>query len=100
MKELKENLIIYKVPSPEELGRVNPYLFVDSLAEEISRIFYQIKVQKKFASRKQKTHQLYCHLPKEYEIQQLKIIKIQIEVIATSLLTEIKEKMHWAGLAS
>ncbi|MBI1829278.1 MAG: hypothetical protein HYR87_07390 [Thaumarchaeota archaeon] len=100
MTEIKYNCIIYQVPSKSELGVVNPYLFVESLAEEISKVFYQIKVRKKFASRKQKTHQVYCQLPKEYEIQQLRLIKIQIEVIASSLLAEIKEKMRFAGLAS
>lgn len=99
MTEIKENIIIYKVPSNDELGQVNPYLFVETLAEEITKVFGQIKVNKKFASRKQKTHQLYCLLPKDYQIEQLRLIKVQIEVMANSLLAEIKEKMRFAAFS-
>jgi hypothetical protein len=100
MIEIKGKTIIYTLPSNDVLGQVSPFLFIEKLEDEIALIWPQIKVNKVFANRKQGTHQIYCVLPFTFTNEQIRLIKLQIELIASSLLTDLKDKIYFAGLAS
>ena len=82
------------------LEGLNPYLFIERLAEEILNVWFFIEVKKVFSSKKQSSLQIYCLLPSHYSKEQIKLIKIQIELIASKLLIELKDKLFFAGLAS
>lgn len=100
MIEIKGKTIIYTLPNNDVLGQVSPFLFIERLEDEIAVIWPQIKANKVFANRKQGTHQLYCVLPSTFTNEQIRLIKLQIELIASKLLTDLKDKIHFAGLAS
>jgi hypothetical protein len=100
MIEIKGKTIIYTMPSNDVLGQVSPYLLMEKLEEQIVTTWPQLKVSKVFASKKQQSHQIYCDLPSTFANEQIRLIKIQIELIANNLLADLKEKIHFAGLAS
>ena len=99
MIEIKEKTIIYTLEA-NNLDGLNPYLFVERLAEEILNVWSFIEVKKVFSSKKHSRLQIYCHLPSHYSKEQIKLIKIQIELLASNLLVELKDKLFFAGLAS
>lgn len=100
MIEIKGKTIIYTLPSSNILGQVSPYLFIEKLEDEITLIWPQLKVNKTFASKKQHSHQIYCALPSSFANEQIRLVKLQIELIASSLLIDLKDKIYFAGLAS
>lgn len=100
MIEIKGKTIIYTLPSNDVLGQVSPYLFIEKLEDEIALTWPQLKVNKVFANRKQGTHQLYCVLPASFTNEQIRLVKLQIELVASSLLADLKDKIYFAGLAS
>lgn len=99
MIEIKDNVIVYKVPINGDLGLISPYLFIERLADKVVETFPQIQVNKVFVSRMEAFHQLYCSLPKHYSKEQILLISKQIEIIATSLFERLQEKIHFARLA-
>ena len=100
MIEIKGKTIIYTLPSNNTLGQVNPYLLIEKLEEQIIMTWPEIKVNKICANRKQSTHKIYCVLPTSFANEQIRLIKLQIELIASNLLFNLKEKIYFAGLAS
>lgn len=100
MIEIKGKTIIYTVPSSSNLGQVSPHLLIEKLEDEIVLTWPQLKVKKVFASRKQDNYQIYCVLPANFANEQIRLIKIQIELIAASLLAGLQKNMYFAGLAS
>lgn len=100
MIEITGQTIIYTVPSSNVLGQVSPYLLLEKLEDEIALIWPQLTVNKVFVSGKEATYKLFCVLPNAYAREQIRVIKLQIELIASNLLTEIKDKIYFAGLAS
>ncbi len=99
MIETKGKVIVYKVPINGDLGLLSPYLFIERLFDEVVETFPQIKVNKVFVSRIEAFHQLHCNMPKHYSKEQVLLISKQIEIIATSLLKGLQEKIHLARLA-
>lgn len=99
MIEIKGKAIIYTIEE-DNLGQVSPYLFSERLAEEINKVFPFLKVNKLFASKKQTMMQIYCLLPAHYTKEQVHLIKIQIELLSSNLLADLKDKIYFAGLAS
>jgi hypothetical protein len=100
MIEIKGKTIIYTLPSSDVLGQVSPFLFIEKLEDEIALIWPQLKVNKVFVNRKQGTHQLYCLLPSNFALEQVRLVKLQIDIIANKLLTDLKDKIYNASLAS
>ena len=99
MIEIKGKTIVYTLPSNDVLGQVSPFLFIEKLEDEIALIWPQLRLNKIFANRKQGTHQLYCVLPSTFTNEQIRLIKLQIELIASNLLADLKDKIYFAGLA-
>jgi hypothetical protein len=100
MIEIKGKTIIYTLPSNNALGQVSPFLFIEKLEDEIALIWPQLKINKVFASRNHHYHQIYCVLPIDYTTEQIRLIKVQIELIAASLLADLQKKIYFASLAS
>lgn len=98
MVQIKGKTIIYTVPESSQLGQISPYLLIERLAEEITTIWPQLKVNKIFGSKKQHSYQIRCILPTNYADEQVRLIKAQVELIATSLLTDLQEKINWAKM--
>jgi hypothetical protein len=99
MIKIQGKTLIYKIQA-NELGEVNQYLFVDRLAEEINKVFPFLEVNKLLPSKKQSSMEIYCLFPTHYTKEQINLIKIQIELLSSNLLAELKDKIHFAGLAS
>lgn len=99
MIKAKGKIILYRVDS-ELLGQVSPYLFVERLAEEIMKVFPFLVVKKLFSSKKQSSLEIHSLCPSNYSDQQVNLIKIQIELIASNLVLELKDKIYFAGLVS
>lgn len=99
MIEIKGKSIIYTLEI-SNLGQLNPYLFIERLAEEVSNVWSFVQVNKVFSSKWQSTFQIHCFLPNHFTKEQIKLIKIQIELTANSLLADLKDKLFFAGLAS
>jgi len=97
--EIREKTIIYTLET-SSLEGLNPYLFIERLAEEILNVWPFLRVNKVFSCKKQSTFQIHCLLPTHYTQEQIKLVKIQIELIASKLLIELKDKPFFAGLAS
>jgi hypothetical protein len=100
MFEIKDNQIIYTLPDNDSLEPVNPYLFVERLTDEIRKIWPYLELKTVFARRRNFNHKIYFYLPDSFTSQQIKLIRIQLELIANNLLLELKAKIHLAGLAS
>lgn len=99
MVQIKGKTIIYTTPDSDQLGQVSPYLFIEKLAEKISEVFPSLRVNKVFASKNQHAHQIYCKLPSSYANDQIRLIKVQIDIIAASLLADLQEKIYSARIA-
>jgi hypothetical protein len=100
MFEIKDNQIIYTLPDKDSLEPVNPYLFIERLTDEIRKIWPYLELKTVFARRRNFNHKIYCCLPDSFASQQVKLIRMQLELIANNLLLELKAKIHLAGLAS
>jgi len=100
MVHIKGKTIIYTAPASGQLGQVSPYLLVERLADELVDTWPQLKVNKVFATRKQGSYQIYCVLPTHFTNEQIRLVKLQIELIACNLLAELKDKIYNAWLAS
>lgn len=100
MMEIRDKTIIYTTPSSKVLGQVSPYLLLEKLEDEIALTWPQLTVNKVFVSGKEASHKLFCVLPNGYAKEQIRLIKLQIELIASNLLVELKDKIYFAGLAS
>jgi len=98
MIEIKEKTIIYTLEA-NNLEGLNPYLFIERLAEEILNVWPFLRVSKVFSSKKHSCFQIHCHLPTHYTQEQIRLIKIQIELLISKLLTDLKDKLFFAGLA-
>ncbi len=99
MVEVKDNVIIYKVPINSNLGLVSPYLFIERLADEIIQRFPQLKINKVFASRMEAFHQIQCNVPKHYSKEKILVLCKQVELIANKLFERLQEKIYFARLA-
>jgi hypothetical protein len=99
MIEIKDNVIIYKVPINGDLGLISPYLFIERLSDEIIESFPQIKVNKLFASRMEAFHQIQCNVPKYCSREKILLLGEQIELIANNLFERLEEKIYFARLA-
>lgn len=100
MIEIRGKTLIYTLPSNEILGQVSPFLLIEKLEDEIVLTWPKLKINKVFAPRKQGTHQIYCVLPSTFALEQVRLVKLQIDIIANKLLTDLKDKIYNASLAS
>lgn len=98
MIEVREKTIVYKAEE-EELGEVNGYLLIERVAEEIIKTFPSVEVKKVMGSKKQRSRQIECLLPSSYEKEQVRVIKVQIELIGARILSELKEKIISLAIA-
>jgi hypothetical protein len=85
MVEIKGKTIIYTIPNSSHLQQLSPYSFIEKLEDEIVITWPQLTVNKVFSSKKQHSYQIYCVLPSKYANEQVRLIKVQIELIAASL---------------
>ena len=100
MIEIRGKTLIYTLPSNNVLGQVSPHLLIEKLEDEIVTTWPQLKVKTLYATKKQDTYQIYCVLPSTFALEQVRLVKLQIDIIASKLLTDLKDKIYFAGLAS
>ncbi len=100
MFEIADNQIIYTLPDKDSLEPINPFLFVERLTDEITITWPHLHIKTVFARRRNFNHKIYCSLPSNFNHQQVRLIKAQLELISNNLLFELKSKIHLAGLAS
>jgi len=100
MFEIADNQIIYTLPDKDSLEPINSFLFVERLTDEIRIIWPHLHFKTVFARRRSFNHKIYCYLPDSFTYQQVRLIKIQLELISNNLLLELKSKIYLAGLAS
>lgn len=100
MFEIKDKTITYTLPDNEVLDPINPFLFVERLTDEIRKTWpHQVEIKPLFARRRNFNHKICCSLPSNFDHQQVRLIKVQLELISNNLLFELKSKIHLAGLA-